>query len=135
MADARRVGGPDPAPRLVGDDPADRARLQHVAVEQALLAAIVRGSRDAIFTKRPDGTITSWNLAAERLYGWPADEIIGRRVDVLVPSRCPDPTSPVRPVSTACSPNRSARRPSSTSSGTSSGSSTATTTRPDTGPR
>jgi len=84
MADARRVGGPDPAPRLVGDDPADRARLQHVAVEQALLAAIVRGSRDAIFTKRPDGTITSWNLAAERLYGWPADEILGRRVGVLV---------------------------------------------------
>ncbi len=50
-----------------------------------LLAYVVQSSDDAIFTKRADGTITSWNAGAERLYGYAAAEAIGRPVTVLAP--------------------------------------------------
>ena len=49
------------------------------------LAAIVSGSRDAIYAKDLDGVITDWNPAAERLFGFPADEAVGRPVTIIVP--------------------------------------------------
>ena len=54
------------------------------------LAAIVEGSGDAIFGVTVDGTVTSWNIAAERLFGYRAEEIIGRPVAVLSPAECGD---------------------------------------------
>jgi two-component system sensor kinase FixL len=50
-----------------------------------LLSAIVNSSDDAIVGKTPDGVITSWNPAAERMYGYSAEEMVGQPVTVLSP--------------------------------------------------
>src|SRR3984885_15436362 len=50
-----------------------------------LLAAIVNSSDDAIIGKTVDGVITTWNPAAERMYGYTAEEVIGQPVTVLCP--------------------------------------------------
>ncbi|MCM0615321.1 response regulator [Paenarthrobacter sp. TYUT067] len=49
------------------------------------LGAIVNSSGDAIIGETPDGVITSWNPGAERIFGYPASEAIGRKGDFFVP--------------------------------------------------
>ncbi|WP_115786746.1 PAS domain-containing hybrid sensor histidine kinase/response regulator [Arthrobacter silvisoli] len=51
------------------------------------LGAIVNSSADAIIGKSPEGIITSWNPAAERLYGYHAAEAVGRHADFIIPAR------------------------------------------------
>ncbi len=54
------------------------------------LAAIVEYSEDAIIGKTPEGIITSWNPAAEELYGYRASEVIGKPISIIVPRDRPN---------------------------------------------
>jgi len=49
------------------------------------LASIVESSDDAIIGTNHDGIIVSWNRAAEKLYGYSADEIVGKSISILLP--------------------------------------------------
>ena len=64
---------------------AAEARNKRLEADRRHLAAIVEGSRDAIWSWTRDGTILRWNAAAQRLLGYTADEMIGRSLLDLVP--------------------------------------------------
>lgn len=67
---------------LVFKDVSARRRAEH---ERGWLAAIVESSNDAIVSKSLDGQITSWNPAAERLFGYTAEQAIGNSIMLIIP--------------------------------------------------
>jgi PAS domain S-box-containing protein len=66
---------------------AEAFQRKRAEVAKAHLAAIVESSGDAIITKDLNGVILSWNEGAERLFGYNAEDVIGRPVTILY---CPD---------------------------------------------
>ena len=73
--------------RVVGASKVAREITERRRAERstALLAAIVDSSDDAIVSKTLDGIITSWNHSAERIFGYSAEEAIGKHITLIIP--------------------------------------------------
>ena len=61
------------------------AELERRSDRERLLSAAVQSSNDSIITLTSDGIVTTWNPAAEHLFGWTAKEMFGSNLDRLVP--------------------------------------------------
>jgi PAS domain S-box-containing protein len=78
--------------RLIGSlvDVTDRRRIEDALQGRdsgsSLVAQIVEHSHDAIISCTLDKVITTWNPAAERMFGWKANEVVGRPLHMLVPA-------------------------------------------------
>jgi len=72
-----------PSEVVVNTKADDRQDL--LETQQAILASIVETSDDTILSKTLGGIITSWNKAAERMFGYKAEEAIGKHISILIP--------------------------------------------------
>lgn len=66
----------------ISNDISDRAGAD---ATRLLYAAVVADSEDAIITKTLDGVVTSWNKAAEEMFGWKAADMLGQPITVIIP--------------------------------------------------
>ena len=83
VLDARRLGGAGDSLIVVTfHDVTERKQAERTT---SLLAAIVDFSDDAILSEKLDGTITSWNQSAERLFGYKAEQAVGQHITLIVP--------------------------------------------------
>ena len=89
----RRCGNPHPPSEhdlhlldVLARQAADLIERKQAEVTDQRLAAIVDSSHDAIVSKDLNGLITTWNCGAERLFGYTAEEVIGKPVTVVIPT-------------------------------------------------
>jgi PAS domain S-box-containing protein len=77
-----RVGSHLAVARIRGDAAEVERKLR---LDADMLAAIVASSDDAIISKNLDGVITTWNQGAERIFGYTAEEAVGRHITLIIP--------------------------------------------------
>lgn len=77
-----RTAEPESGPTVIARDVSHRQEIER---SRAHMEQVVAGTRDAVLSKDLDGIVTTWNPAAERLYGYSATEAIGRHVSFLIP--------------------------------------------------
>jgi PAS domain S-box-containing protein len=77
-----RAATPGTGPTVFARDVSHRLEADRT---RAHMEQVVLGSRDAVFSKDLQGVITTWNPAAERLYGYSAEEAVGHHVSFLMP--------------------------------------------------
>ena len=74
---------------LIFRDVSEKRRLEKQAasrlVDARMLASIVESSDDAIVSKSLEGIIQSWNAAAERVFGYTAEQAVGRHISIVIP--------------------------------------------------
>lgn len=80
---AFRIG--DPAEHKVAILFKDITEKREKARTDALLGAIVNDSDDAIVSKNLDGIVTSWNIGAERMFGYTNEEMVGQPITLIIP--------------------------------------------------
>jgi two-component system cell cycle sensor histidine kinase/response regulator CckA len=64
---------------------ADRRRAASLDAARARLSSVLSAAKDAVITIDPEGRVTSWNAAAERMFGWSEAEALGRDLHALIP--------------------------------------------------
>src|SRR5215217_8969639 len=74
---------PGPSGHKVSKD--QLTNLQSPELAPYWLSALIDAAEDAIISKTLEGIITSWNAGAERVFGYTADEVIGKSVTILIP--------------------------------------------------
>jgi PAS domain S-box-containing protein len=79
----------------LGTDITERSRLLRAERDQSFLQAIIASAEDAVISKDLDGIITTWNAAAERIFGYTAQEVVGKAVNILIPPDHPDEESQI----------------------------------------
>ncbi len=79
---ARRIALSDGRMCVICEDITERNKAEQT---HRLLSSIIASTSDAVIAKDPCGTIISWNKAAERLYGYSAEEMIGQNISRIIP--------------------------------------------------
>src|ERR1041384_5921356 len=72
-----------PSPAYVSKE--HLTNLQSPELASYWLTALIESADDAIISKTLEGIITSWNAGAQRIFGYTADEVIGKSVTILIP--------------------------------------------------
>ena len=72
------------------NDELHRRTAEQLSEYHSRLLSIIDSSEDAILSKDLNGTITSWNKGAERIYGYTPDEVVGKNISLLIPGDRPD---------------------------------------------